>query len=176
MKPSEVGMSLSDMEMLDIPGIDYKIKNNNIINREDTMSKKNVITKKNLNDLLEDLGPCLHTALRKHCDSKATSIAWNLINISEKGGWWTQWLEHLRKALIKDRKNIRVMKDFMLTIRNASINKSPDVGFDWLNFKGIEKHSSIAMSCALDLFDSDDWYCFTQMAYEMAGGKLTNDD
>lgn len=33
------------------------------------------------------LGECLHVALRKGCDSKPTSLAWNIINILDREAW-----------------------------------------------------------------------------------------
>ena len=138
------------------------------------MSKKVVITKKGLEDLLSELGPCLHTALRKHCDSNPTSIAWNLIYVSVDGGWWTKWLEHLSKALRKDRLKITTLRDFTQIISKASISEDLNICFDWYDFSGNERYVAIAMKCALQLFDRDDWFCFTQMAYETAGGKLVN--
>lgn len=35
----------------------------------------------------DEYGYLMHTALRKCCDSTATSIAWNAVHLSKKGVW-----------------------------------------------------------------------------------------
>jgi len=47
----------------------------------------------------ECLGECLHTALRKGCDSSPTTIAWNLINIEAFNSVWHEYLELAWKQL-----------------------------------------------------------------------------
>ena len=39
----------------------------------------------------DDLGECIHTALRKCCDSPATSAAWNVIYLTDEG--WGHYLD-----------------------------------------------------------------------------------
>ena len=54
----------------------------------------------------ESLSECVHTALRKLCDSKQSSLLWNIIalkcndfNREREGDVWTNYLDNLWKLL-----------------------------------------------------------------------------
>lgn len=102
---------------------------------------------------IEDLGNCLHTSLRKYCDSKPTLLAWNIIELTEK----TSWLDYLKLV-------------------NAELSKGDEpfqsVKTAWQNLPTKDaEHNALAL--VFDLFSENDWIGFVAIlneAIEEAGG------
>jgi hypothetical protein len=91
---------------------------------------------------IEDLGVNLHTGLRKACDSPATSIAWNIINLMDAD--WMTYLEFVHEGIDVCENVCKHIKDKSLSFREYMGNP----------------HLSI-LHCSFKLFDDDDWlgYC-----------------
>ncbi len=98
---------------------------------------------KKLNIDRDVLGECLHTALRKLCDSPATSAAWNLIYLADDA-----WKHYLDLAA----KNLKGMTadDAWHGLRKAA---------EEMEYHG--KHGYAALYCIFKCFDENDWEGFS---------------
>lgn len=91
----------------------------------------------------ENLGEALHSALRKLCDSKPTSLAWNLIHVLP-GEIWGSYLDHVH-ARLKDAPADRRA----LVLRKASL--------DW-DYSGTPAKATL--HCTFEMFDEIDWTAY----------------
>lgn len=92
----------------------------------------------------EEVGQATHTALRKICDSKATSALYNYIHVMPKGEW-TKIIKHLHKH----------MKQAPSTKTPASALKDAVMDLDYMG------HPPLAcFYCICCLFNDTDWDCF----------------
>ncbi len=140
-------------------------------NRVRTVRKKHV----------EWIGVSFHTALRKCCDSPATTIAWNLINLltpddmnAETNNCWTRWLEHLRNRLIgfKTDNHLTLAR----YVRRISLNDSvqTETGRDNLSdniwwHKNDSPHDvyvNNSLHTVLRTFKDDEWLGLTSFLWE----------
>jgi len=106
-----------------------------------------------------DLLYLLHVALRKSCDSKATSIAWNAINLMENEHK-ESYINYIYDDLEKDIKERTYysFSDLIHLIRKSSLS--------WRDYFG--NHAASILACSFDLFSIDDWEGYSNYL----GGKL----
>lgn len=94
-----------------------------------------------------DWGEALHTALRKLCDSTATTIAYNAIAVMEES--WHHYVEHVRNTLRKD------------DVLHEELRR---VSLQWNchqpSFMGKERHLANILACSFKLFSIADWQGF----------------
>lgn len=104
----------------------------------------------------EDLGPLLHTALRKMCDSAATSLAWNLIDliVDHENKAWHEYLNTVWAAIERDKPEEHWL--LLLTVKRASV--------DELRYAGDRAKS--ALHCAFRLFNLEDWTGYISFIWE----------
>lgn len=85
------------------------------------------------------LGECLHTALRKACDSHATSLAWNLVYLIPDARW-DRYLDFIHEA----------MK-----------STSPENRLEMLKKRSLELPSEdnafVCLRLTFEMFDGKDW-------------------
>jgi hypothetical protein len=94
-------------------------------------------------------GECLHTALRKGCDSAWTSVAWNVVHLMNDS--WEQFLRDIAKY---EPKNAETLDHAASMWRAKALPRNED-GSD------IRDHYARQIfAIALDNFDSDDWEGF----------------
>lgn len=113
-----------------------------------------------------DLGSCLHTALRKACDSNATSLAYNLIHLDDMNHVWLHWLDGLWKEFCKllEATQEGVCQEELLTCcREASSEP-------YLEF-GSADHNCLRLAFAN--FDDDDWMGMLAYAFKVMVGTDT---
>jgi hypothetical protein len=85
-------------------------------------------------------GSCLHTALRKCCDSTATTIAYNAICELHIG--WEKYLRHV---------TVTAPDGSLEAIKKASLK------WDYLNAPRQETNIAIILHCSFELFSHSDW-------------------
>ena len=103
----------------------------------------------------ETLGECLHTALRKGCDSKATSIAHTMIKLSN-GALWNLYLETVKDQIVQ----IDNIKDLPKILKEVSTELFEDA-----YLKAQHKDKSLeenwdyfwVLKYSFDLFSDSDW-------------------
>ncbi len=101
----------------------------------------------------ENISTNLHVALRKVCDSKPTSIIWNVFSIAlDYNGQnpnFIKYFDDLPIFLIENYENINGLKTLADYVKKFTLK------FDFDGYLG-----NIA-SCAFELFEEDDWlgYC-----------------
>lgn len=94
-----------------------------------------------MNELgLEQLGYCLHSALRKCCDSEPTSILWNIVHFLPEGVW-NQYLVFILPHI-----NTVTRPKRWVALKKHSL--------EW-EFMG--EPPKAAMHCTFKLFTDDDW-------------------
>lgn len=113
------------------------------------MAKKKFITATR-----EDLGECLHTALRKYCDSTPTSIAWNAIYLL-KPETWAEYLDIVWKRL--ENPAIQNENHVATLLWRASVQ-------DW---SIMADNAGVILSCAFRLFKKADWQGYASLLYDM---------
>ena len=97
----------------------------------------------------EELGPDLHTALRKYCDSPQTTIAYNVIHlmIELDNDMWCDYLDSVW-AVIEGKSSVIPQKVRIASKRWADKERKRE----WNNY------IFYALGNCLKLFDSSDWY------------------
>lgn len=95
------------------------------------------MTEKRYGIIRSELGYCIHVSLRKSCDSKATSLAWNLIGMKEFNDAWGRYLDLVWSSM----ESYRVYE----SLRDA-INDLPYT----------DSHCA-SLRLVLELLDNDDW-------------------
>lgn len=88
----------------------------------------------------EDIGSALHTALRKLCDSKPTSIVWNAIHLLDDE-LWESYVSCIEET-------IRGKDSTTETIKSQTLRFWEDAPISALRN---------IMKCGFDLFDDVDW-------------------
>jgi len=97
----------------------------------------------------EELGPDLHTALRKYCQSPQTTIAYNVIHlmIELDNDMWRDYLDFVWKHIDGKKSNIQHR------VHVASVKwANEDRKREWNNY------IFYTIGSAFKLFDSSDWY------------------
>lgn len=89
-------------------------------------------------------GPAMHSALRKVCDSKITSAAWNAISLSDHG--WEDFLLHVTPRFTQDLSHDEVVE----IVRDSLLD------FDYVG----DSERSL-LYCLFYLFEENDWYGMT---------------
>lgn len=114
------------------------------------MSKKNIENKY----IPDDLGVYLHTALRKCCDSKPTTVVWNLIQLRVYGveNGWEDYLQYLSEGLTGREFSSR--EDLANTIKQLS-----------LGFVYFGEPFKAALHTLFEMFSEDDWLGYTDLVY-----------
>ncbi len=88
------------------------------------------------------LGVALHTALRKACDTEATTLTWNIINIIKQG-----WLDYL-DLVGSEWDRVKTKQEAIELLQSSA---------EELEF-GCSERNSLKLS--FRYFDSDDWEVF----------------
>jgi hypothetical protein len=107
----------------------------------------------------DSLAESLHVALRKGCDSSASSAAWNLIYLL-KPKQWNGFLKHVEKGF----------EAFSVTVTGET-KKLTERALDEALAKQLKKvvtkwepygegHEAVALHCVFDLFSENDWHGF----------------
>jgi hypothetical protein len=71
----------------------------------------------------EELGGCLHTALRKCCDSDASSLVWSLVSNDATDKAWGEYLDLAWNQLLKSKKG---EFHFALKLASEELDYGPD--------------------------------------------------
>lgn len=107
----------------------------------------------------EDLAEALHTALRKCCDSRPTTLLWNMIYVID-GGVWQLYLDHVWSSLsvLVDRGETAkvILKSASLKFR-ASVDRRNDK---------IEGHSVTLLDLLFRDFSENDWAGYAEYLTE----------
>lgn len=104
-----------------------------------------------------DLGMALHTALRKACDSKATSAAWNLIEILNEP--WSIYLDLLLKELKEaKRPSLSDLREFTLDLWHPFGEIDQIVRDDRGSAARKDRRLITALGCVFEMFDDVDWH------------------
>lgn len=93
----------------------------------------------------EDLLYALHVALRKACDSRPTSLAWNLINLDALNEAMNSYLDEAWKRLVKAKPD-----DFAIACKDAI-----EDGLPWGTTS-----AHVSLRIAFEMFDDNDWEGF----------------
>jgi len=91
----------------------------------------------------DGLGEALHSALRKCCDSHPTTIAWNVINMSECNEAWDAYLAEVEKRL----KSKKVTTENAWEVLKVLYNEAIPYG----------KHANAILRTAFKMFSDEDW-------------------
>lgn len=94
-------------------------------------------------------GECLHTALRKGCDSAWTSVAWNVVH--DMNDSWEQFLKFVAKY---EPRNAETLDHAASKWRATALPRTEDGN----NVK--DHYARQIFSIALDNFDKNDWKGF----------------
>lgn len=97
-----------------------------------------------------ELAECLHTALRKCCDSTPASIAWNVIHLLSSETW-ESYLNTVFMALSEKKSQEEIV---------SAVKKSS------LGWSIIADYPGVALHCSFKLFDDDDWYGYSSFLFE----------
>jgi hypothetical protein len=106
------------------------------------------------------LGMCLHTALRKLCDSAPTSIMWNVFDLLPRP-IWSWYLDELWSKL----KDVESKEVALKIIKEVSLDGFIDYDkrramgentMQWMNL----------MQCSFKLFSDGDWEGYTYWLFE----------
>ena len=109
------------------------------------MEDRGVIAKRVRLHAKAEWSELLHVALRKVCDSKATSAAWNLIYLMDEG--WEGYLVHLKESLPE-------------AVAQAAGSVSQGLRCASMSWKYLGSHETVAFYCVLCLVDDTDWEGF----------------
>lgn len=129
---------------------------------------KRLVRKENL----VDLGESFHTAMRKCMDSKASSIAWNVIHLlcwenNEIPNAWNRWLEFIRKNLQGQRfeSELRLaMKVKMLSLYTHEEENKSD--YIWYAKNDKKRYESMILMTSLECFSNSDWMGLVSYLWE----------
>jgi len=116
--------------------------------------------------ILEQLGEALHTALRKCCDSRPTSIAYNLIHEIDSVVWH-DYLDYLRDKLkgvkFKDKQHLAIVMagHTVLYFDDEWRKRLGDKKNDSAYRKKFTNGITLSLKCAFELFSEEDYrgYC-----------------
>lgn len=103
----------------------------------------------------ENLGPALHTALRKACDSNPTSAAWNCINML-KAKPWKLYLKHVIAGFEDFENPGPPAKEY--EIRKEWVDKLREVSLSWEPYR--EGSEAMTLFCIFECFSKNDWHGF----------------
>ena len=103
----------------------------------------------------ENLGPALHTALRKACDSSPTSAAWNCIN-AIKATPWKSFLKHVVAGFEDFETPVPSPKPYH--INPAWGEKLREVALGWEPYG--QGHEAMTLFCIFECFSKGDWHGF----------------
>lgn len=112
----------------------------------------------------DSLAESLHVALRKGCDSSASSAAWNLIYLL-KPKQWNGFLKHVEDGFatysLTATGETKKLTERMTT---AALSKQlKAVVSKWKPYG--EGHEAVALHCVFDLFSENDWYGFASFLH-----------
>lgn len=104
----------------------------------------------------------LHLALRKNCNSKPTSILWNLVNVDDTNmpRVWETYAGDIKLALIKNADKIKTDDDIIEIVKDLSLPR----------YESKEKYPrkmsdvnslEISMRLVMSLFTDEDWARYT---------------
>jgi hypothetical protein len=92
----------------------------------------------------DQFGECFHTALRKGCDSDATSAMWNAIHVVPNGTM-TPYYDAM-KAVLTNGKKYQTVDEFVSDMRDA-----------WQSAEKWGDSSRALIQCLAKMFSDRDW-------------------
>lgn len=126
---------------------------------------------------LNDLGCSLHTALRKACESTATSLAYNLIAMADVE--WTVWLRALWRRLEEKHEPRHLTRITQSELIDCIMKQCKDwyptgTGyprkrhgeFENEEMRKMEENLLLSIGLAIRLFDDSDLHGFTCYCFE----------
>ena len=96
----------------------------------------------------DELSECLHAALRKFCDSSATTIAWNVINLMKE----PDWNSYLDWVYLKMPSEAHNQADLAGALKTISLSWSDIKQTSWVG-----NYQVRILQSSFKLFSSKDW-------------------
>lgn len=101
----------------------------------------------------DGLGECLHAALRKCCDSKVTSLLWNVIGLLDEKVW-EMYLDHVWVRLQVAEKT---GTDFSHVLKEASLSFEDEVYRRPAERRQINNQHLSVLALTFELMATEDW-------------------
>ena len=99
----------------------------------------------------ECLGECLHAALRKCCDSKPTTLLWNVVGLLDEKVW-ELYLDHIWVALqVADKTGVKLAE----ALKEASLSFEDAVSGQ--KRRDFPSHHFYVFVGTLELLSAEDW-------------------
>lgn len=102
----------------------------------------------------EECGAAMHTALRKVCDSKITSLAYNVVRLVDAG--WSAYARLVAAELAAGSQPVAAAKTAAAKLDHLDERQE---GNEWLT-KEKARSEQMALVCTFALFTPIDWECF----------------
>lgn len=103
-----------------------------------------------------EVGYVLHTALRKCCDSRPTSLAWNVVSLV--GPAWTYYCQLVTKQLLAGEYPVQAASKAAIDLDGAFAARHEE-GMEWL--RQVDGPCQLqVLIFILEEFSDLDWECF----------------